>query len=122
ATDRALVSAGQPVGKPEIGRLRDDWELRAQDLPSPTVWEDALRRAGDMGVLATSTLLSGTAVADLGQRLHDQLVADRTQAVRDLVPRLEAAYAHMVLSRDGDRLRTAKAALLLVEDLRRRPE
>lgn len=122
ATDRALVSAGQPVGRPEIGRLRDDWELRAQDLPSPTVWEEALQRAADMGVVATSTLLSATTVADLGQRLHEHLVAEHTQAVRDLVPRLEAAYAHVGLGREGNRLRTAKAALHLVEDLQRRSE
>lgn len=122
ATDRALVSAGQPVGKPEIGRLRDDWELRAQELPSEAVWQEALQRANHMGIVATSSLLSATAVADFGQRVHGQLVADRVQAVRDLVPRLEAAYAHLGVGRDADRMRTAKAALHLVEELARRPE
>src|SRR5690606_29050295 len=76
ATDRALVSAGQPVGKPEIGRLRDDWELRAQELPSEAVWQEALQRANHMGIVATSSLLSATAVADFGRRVHGQLVAD----------------------------------------------
>ncbi len=122
ATNRVLLDAGQPVGKPEIGRVRDEWELRAQELPSPEVWEEALRRAADMGVVPTSRLLSATTVADLGQRIHSGVVADRAQAVRDLVPRIEAAYARLGIGEPGDRLRTAKAAVALVEELRRRPD
>jgi hypothetical protein len=121
ATNRVFVAAGQPVPKPEIGRLRDDWELRAQDLPSPTVWEEAARRAQDMGIVPTSTLLSANTVADLGDRLHHRLVEPHAQAVGDLVPRLEAAYARLNLD-EGDRLRTAKAASGLVDDLLRRPD
>jgi hypothetical protein len=122
ATDRAVVAAGQAVGRPEIGRLRDDWELRAQDLPGPIVWEEALRRAADMGVIATSGLLSAAAVADLTQKLHSELVGERTQEVRDLVPRLEAAFARLGLDLDCDRFRTAQAAAELVERLRRQPD
>jgi hypothetical protein len=122
ATDRALLDAGQPVGRPEIGRVRDEWELRAQELPSPEVWQAALRRAADMGVVATSTLLSATTVADLGQRITAGVVADRAQAVRDLVPRLQAAWARLGLDDRSDRLRTAKAAVALVDELRRRPD
>ena len=122
ATDRALLAAGQPVAKPELGRVRDEWELRAQELPSPQVWDEARRRAADMGVVPTSTLLSATTVADLGQRIHAGIGADRAQAVRDLVPRLEAAYARLGLDEGGDRLRTAKAAVDLVDELRRRPD
>ncbi len=121
ATNRVVVATGQAVAKPEIGRLRDEWELRAQDLPSPDVWAEALRRAQDMGLVPTSTLLSANTVADLGERLHSELVDDRAQAVRDLVPRLEAAYARLGVA-DGGRLSTAKAALALVDDLRRRPD
>jgi hypothetical protein len=122
ATDRALVSAGQPVGRVEIGKVRDDWELRAQDLPGPPVWEEALRRAIDMGVVPTSSLLSANAVADLGQKLHTELVGDRTQGVRDLVPRLEAAYVRTGVDHAAERLRTAKAAVAFVDDLHRRPD
>jgi len=122
ATDRALVSAGQPVGRVEIGKVRDDWELRAQDLPGPQVWDRALERAEDMGAVPTSRLLSATSVADLGQKIHVEIVGDRAQAVRDLLPRLEVAYARLALDTSGDRLRTAKAAVELTEDLRRRPD
>ncbi|HZD68260.1 MAG TPA: hypothetical protein VFA45_04840, partial [Actinomycetes bacterium] len=122
ATNRVLLDAGQPVGKPEIGRVRDDWELRAQVLPSPEVWQEALQRAADMGVVPTSRLLSATTVADLGQRIHAGIVGDRGQAVRDLVPRIEAAHARLGIGDPGNRLRTAKAAVALVDELRRRPD
>lgn len=121
ATNRVLTAAGQPVGQPEIGRLRDDWELRAQDLPSPNVWARALERAQEMGIVPISTLLSANTVADLGQRLDHELVADRAQPVRDLVPRLEAAYARFGIE-SGRRMDTAKAALALVDGLHRRPD
>jgi hypothetical protein len=122
ATNRVLLDGGQPVGRPEIGRVRDEWELRAQELPSPEVWAEALRRAADMGVMPTSGLLSATTVADLGQSIHSGIVADRAQAVRDLVPRVEAAYARLGIGDAADRLRTARAAVALMEELRRRPE
>src|SRR6266508_908490 len=122
ASNRVLLDAGQPVGKPEIGRVRDEWELRAQELPSPKVWQEALGRAADMGVVPASRLLSATTVADFGQRIDSGIVGDRAQAVRDLVPRIEAAYARMGIGDPGDRLRTAKAAVALIEELRRRPE
>jgi hypothetical protein len=122
ATNRALLDSGRPVGNPEISRVNDGWELRAQELPSPEVWQEALRRAADVGVVATSRLRSATTVADLGEQIHSRVVADRDQAVRDLVPRLQAAWARLGMDEQGDRLRTAKAAAVLVGELRRRPD
>jgi hypothetical protein len=121
ATNRVVVAAGQPVPKPELGRLHDDWELRAQDLPLPSVWEEAVRRAQDMGIVPTSSLLSANSVADFGNRLRHGLIEPHAQGVRDVVPRLEAAYSRLGLA-EGDRLRTAKAASGLVDDLHRRPD
>jgi hypothetical protein len=122
ATDRVLVSAGQPVARPEVGKVRDDWELRSQELPTPAIWSEALQRAGQMGVVPTSTLLSAAAVADLSQKVRDEVLAGQAQPVRDLPPRLEAAYARFALGLSGDRLRTAQAALDLVDGLQRRPD
>jgi hypothetical protein len=68
-----------------------------------------------------STLLSANTVADLGSRIRHGLIEPHAQAVRDLVPRLEAAYARLGVE-EGDRLRTAKAASELVDDLHRRPD
>jgi hypothetical protein len=122
ATNRAVVTAGQAVTRPELGRVRDDWELRAQDLPSPAVWDEALRRANEMGVVATSTLLAAASVADLTQKLQAEYGGQRVQGVRDLVPALEAAFARLGVDSASPRLRSARAAMELVEELRRRPD
>ncbi len=121
ATNRALAAAGQPVARTEIGRLRDDWELRPQELPLPDIWEAALQQAEDMGVVAPSRCGPRRRSPAFSQRVLDDLVAGRDRDVRDLVPRLEAAYARFAVD-DGDRLATAKAALALVEELRARPD
>jgi len=121
ATGQALVAAGRPVARPEIGRVRDDWELRAQELPDEAVWNTALVRAEAMGVVATSRLRSATAVVDLAGRLGERLLAE-SPAVRDLVAQLEAAAARLGVDADADRLRTARAARELVDEMRRRPE
>ena len=51
-----------------------------------------------------------------------RLVVDGGQAVRDLVPQLEAAAARLGVAADGDRVSTARAGVALVEALRRQPE
>lgn len=117
-----LVNAGSPVTSPEIGRLHGDWQLVAQDLPTEEIWEEARTRAADIGVVAASSLRSATTVADLSQKIVTRLVVDGGQAVRDLVPRIEAAAARLSAPADGDRLATARAAVTLVEELRRKPD
>jgi hypothetical protein len=51
-----------------------------------------------------------------------RLVTDGGQAVRDLVPQIEAAAARLGVQSDGDRIATARAAVALVEDIRRKPD
>ena len=122
ATQRSVVAAGQPIGRPEIGKLRDEWELRPQELPSESAWQEALSRASQMGVVASSSLLSGVAVADLTQRLHDRLVDGHADVVRELVTRLEEAASRVGVATDSDRLRTARAAAALVDAIARQPD
>ncbi|MGH3263081.1 MAG: hypothetical protein ACRDNS_13910, partial [Trebonia sp.] len=117
----AVRNAGAPVTRPEIGRLAGDWQLTPQDLPSADAWAEARSRAQDVGIVAAATLRSATSVADLGQRLVAELTSD-VQAVRDLVPRLDAAAARLGIGTDGPRFATAKAAVSLVEALRRDPD
>lgn len=118
----ALISAGSPVTKPEIGRLQGDWQLVAQDLPSEETWETARARAADIGVVAASSLRSATTVADLSQKIVARLVIDGGQPVRDVVPQIEAAAARLGVQSDGDRIATARAAVALVEGIRRKPD
>lgn len=123
ALNWALLDAGRPVTRPEVGRLHADLQLVAQDLPSPAAWDQARARAEDIGVVALSSLRSATTVADLSQRIAERLVAGGGQAVRDLVPQLDAAAARLgVVGDGGDRLATARAAVSLVEALRRQPD
>jgi hypothetical protein len=122
ATNRALLAGGLPVPRPEIGKIRDDWELRTQDLPTPEVWQEALKRAEDMGVVPVSRLLSASSVADLAQRIREGVVANRADSARDLVPQLQDALQRFGLPGDAKRLRTAKAATDFVAALHRRPD
>lgn len=117
----AVLNAGAPVTRPEIGRLAGDWQLAPQDLPSAEAWAAACNRAQDVGIVAAASLRSATSVADLGQRVVAELTND-VQSVRDLVPRLDAAAARLGIRADSPRLATAKAAVSLVEALRRDPD
>ncbi|MCW2751572.1 MAG: phage resistance protein, partial [Aeromicrobium sp.] len=122
ATDRSLMDAGRVVGKPEIGKLRDEWELRAQDLPSDTHWTTALARAKHMGVVPVSELRSATAVADLSDRIVRELVADRADVVRALVPALRSLAAIAPLADTAPRMATALAAHRLVDQIAAHPD
>ena len=122
ATDRTLVDAGRTVTQPDISRLRDDWEIRAQELPDESHWHTALSRAKDMGIVPASELRSATSVADLTEKIHTQLIADRAEAVSDLPPTLRLLTSIVDLPNDAPRVRTAQAALALVDELHRRPD
>jgi hypothetical protein len=122
ATDRTLLDAGKPVTAPEIGRLRDDWELRAQELPAPDLWDETVRRATDVGVVLGSRLRSATAVADLTDRIHRDIVGDRAGAVRALPAALRSLMELVGVADDCPRWRTAAAAVALIDELGLRPE
>ena len=122
ATDRTLLEAGRPVTVPDIGRLRNDWELRAQELPAPDVWDEAVRRATDMGVVLASRLRTATAVVDLTDRIHRDIVGDRAAAVRELPAALRPIVELVGVADDCLRWRTAGAAVALIDELTHRPE
>lgn len=122
ASNRAVLAGGLPVARPEIGKVRDDWELRTQDLPSAELWQEALKRAADMGIVPESRLLAASTVADLAQRIHEGLAAGRPEAARDLVPQLQDAFLRFGLPDDAKRMRTARAGVELLTALHRRPD
>lgn len=122
ATDRTLIEAGKPLTAPDIARLRDDAEIRSQELPDDGNWQMALLRAKEMGVVPASELRSATAVADLSQKIHDQIVGDRAVAVRELVPALGLLTSVAAVPADSPRMRTAHAAVQLVDALQRHPD
>jgi len=111
ATNRVFLAGGQPLARPELGRINDELELRAQALPTAEQWSRGLDRARDMGVVPSSTLLSVSSVADLGTKLADALVVNRIDAARRLVSELSAAAARFGLDSSANRLRTAVTAV-----------
>lgn len=114
ATDRSVVDGGRTVTRPEIGRLRPDWELRAQELPDEGDWALAIRRAKDLGIMPASELRSATSVADLNERIHADVVGDRADSVRALVPALSVLSSVTSVPNEAPRVRTALAAVTLV--------
>jgi len=120
ATNRSFIDAGRPVSKPEVGRLGPDWELRSEDLPSDEIWTEALQRAGQVGIVPASSLRSATAVADLNDRIHRELIGDQVAAVRALPAALGRLNGVIALEPDAPRLRTAASAVTLVDELDRR--
>lgn len=122
ATDRTLVEAGRPATRQDVSSVRDDWEIRAQELPDELRWQTALARVKEMGIVPASELRSATAVADLNEKIHAQLIGDRAQAVRDLVPALRLLTSLVTLPNDAPRVRTAHAAVALVDELHRSPD
>lgn len=122
ATDRTLVEAGRPVTQLDIARLRDDWEIRGQELPDELRWQTTLTRVKEMGIVPASELRSATSVADLTEKIHTQLIGDRAPAVRELPAALRLLTSLVGLPDDAPRVRTAQAAVALVDELHRSPD
>lgn len=122
ATDRTFLDGGRPAANPDVGKLRNEWELRAQELPNDAAWVEALSRATDMGVVPASRLLSATAVADLTHRINDDIVGTRSASVRELISALTPLTDLLEIDADAPRRATAVAAVALVEAIGRRPD
>ena len=122
ATDRTFIESERTVTRPEIGRLRNEWELRSQDLPDEVAWTTALRRANEVGIVPASTLRTATAVADLNERIYQELASGRTEAVRALPTALGRLTGVVAVPADAARVTTASAAQTLVDELTRRPD
>lgn len=120
ATNRSLAEGSRNVATPDIGKLRDEWELRAHDLPDDETWRTALARAQDLGIVPVSALRSATAVAQLEQQLQE-FVAAVADDVRHLPAALGVLTDVVELPEDAARLATARAAAVFVDQLAQRP-
>jgi hypothetical protein len=114
ATDQTLVASGSPVTKPEVGKLGDEWELRSQNLPDADVWEAALTRATDMGIVPSSKLRSATAVADLNSKIVEAFNRE-PPAVRALPDSLRKLAQLVPVNDDLPRMATALTAIKLID-------
>lgn len=122
ATDRTIIDGGRPVLAPDVARLRDDAEIRVQDLPPQDIWDAAVNRAADIGIVPASTLRTATSVADLSEKVRAKVAGDRAQAVRDLPALIRIMSSLVELDSSAPRLQTAEAAVSLLDELTRRPD
>lgn len=118
-TNRLMVLAGTVV-KPEIGKLRDDAEIRSHALPSEAQWTLARANAADLGI-AVASLVSPASVADLNLQLT-AFVSPHAEVVRILVERLSQWSRELGLDKAGNaRLATAQSAADLVATVLAKP-
>ena len=121
ATDRSIVEAGRALTNPDVSRLHDSAEIHTQQLPDDVTWNEALKRASDMGITVQSTLRTATTVAHLNDKIHE-LIGDRAQAIRDLPALLRSLSGVVTIPADAPRVRTAEAAVTLLDNLHRQPD
>jgi hypothetical protein len=116
---RAWYHHGATIDAPKPGALRDDMELREQPMPSEDEWATAIRLAGSIFGLTSSTHATPSAVANLAQAVRAKAIEWSEPSAR-LVTALEAAGRSVGLdeSRPNQRLATARAAADLCDVLR----
>lgn len=114
---RAWFQHGQAIGiVPEPGSLAPSMELRTQPMPTATEWTDATTVAGALLGVHGAAHLTAPAVADFVRQVTES-AKELAAAAPDLVRALEAAYSRVGVT-DGARLKTARSAAELVQQLR----
>jgi hypothetical protein len=96
---------------PGIGRLRDEWKLEPQELPSQEIWDEARERASTLFGKPASALCSATNLDKLAAEIMAEADVRRAKVrqLRDLLRRVVAAGAN--------RLKTAEACVRLLDKL-----
>ena len=119
ATSHSFREHGGPaVGN--VDRLDDSWEVGAQALPDPGMWNEVCDRlASVFGVTLPTRQLSGFALERAGMELA-RVADERSPAVDELVQRLADWSAGLSEgSSDNERLATAECAVVLISSLQR---
>jgi hypothetical protein len=113
--DHSLTHGGLAI-TPTPGRaLHGDVALRPEQLPDLDSWRRAVETAGFVLGMAAGAHVSGPEVGAFGDEVVAKVAALRDGAAR-LVDALDTAYRRRGLD-DGDRRRTARAALALLRSL-----
>lgn len=114
---RAWYFHSNPITPPELGKLDDNYELKAQDLPSDDEWQIANRR---IGVLTGQGDRTRVCTPDTLRDTSDQLskwADQRRNDVRSLRTELTTAQQRLGIEHEGDRSEEVASALQLVETL-----
>ena len=113
--DHSLTQSGLAI-TPAPGRpLAGDVALRPEQLPDADSWRRAVEVAGAVFGISAGAYVSGPEVGVFGDEVAARVAALQDGAAR-LVDALDTAYRRRGLD-DGDRRRTARAALELLRSL-----
>ncbi|RVW03220.1 DUF6079 family protein [Rhodococcus spongiicola] len=115
---RAWFEAGSPVTPPKLGALRENIELRAEQLPEQQAWDTARRHATDLfGYTMPRTYLTGANVAEFAQTVRAK-AGDKLTDLRGLIERLDAAHTVLALdAAEADRLSAARELVAFLDAL-----
>jgi hypothetical protein len=106
-SDRVFQAGGVAIPPPELGGLRDEYELREQPLPTVAVWDKAVEAGNAVFGLGQSPGRSASNVAELARKVREK-VRESGASVGELVRELERRTPPE-LAASASRLRTAKA-------------
>lgn len=115
-TNRTFYLHNVPYQDATLKDIRNECELREQKLPDDTQWQLAVQRAGSILGIQMSPLRNASNVADLESKATGRSVAWRDAADR-YIQALRTCLERFGLDLDCDRLKTAMAALALVEQI-----
>ena len=109
-SNRSFRDAYGPAD-PGIGRLRDDWKLEQQELPSQAAWDTARERAGLIFGKQASNLCNATNLDKFAAEVLSA-ASERRDAARQLLTSLKR-----VVPAGANRLVTANATIRLLDKL-----
>lgn len=116
-TNRTLYRHGGPYDNATLQSIPDDCELRTVDLPPQDTWETAVKRAASIFGFTASRLLSAANVGLVANEVKKKAV-DSRRSCQEYCRRLKERMTQLGLAPDNaDRVKTATAALKLVERL-----
>ena len=114
--DRVLILGGQTI-QPNVDRLEPQTEVRTQQLPSKEDWEAARPIAHAVLGVQSSPILSAASVLALVSAAQE-VASEHETPCRSLIDGLHNATQALGGAAEGDRIKTATAALDLLEAVR----
>ncbi|HEX6985458.1 MAG TPA: phage resistance protein, partial [Planctomycetaceae bacterium] len=113
-TNRSFYQHGSPV-EPTLQSLADNLELRQGVLPEEPVWNEAVRRAGELFGVAVSPLRSPANMAALVEKVKTKANEAR-KPCQNYGRRLRDGMTRLGLPADGgNRLKTVDTTVVLLE-------
>jgi hypothetical protein len=109
-SNRSFRDAFGPAD-PAIGKLRDEWKLEPQELPSQGIWDEACKRTSQLFGKPGSQLCSATNLDKLAAEVLTEVDTRRVR-VHQLLDKLRP-----VVPAGADRVKTATACVRLIDKL-----